>query len=103
MIGIELAQPGNLANKATMGVASKLSNEYLGSMVAGELLNKHRIVTAYTLNNPNVIRLEPPLIVSKKEIDYVLNALEDVLKRNKGFFSFAATSAKTVLRTIRKK
>ncbi|AGL02153.1 aspartate aminotransferase family protein [Desulfoscipio gibsoniae] len=103
LIGIELAQPGNLANKATMGVVSKLSNEYLGSMVAGELLNKHRIVTAYTLNNPNVIRLEPPLIVNKEEIDYVLNALEDVLKRNKGFFSFAATSAKTVLKTIRKK
>ncbi|TYO95191.1 aspartate aminotransferase family protein [Desulfallas thermosapovorans] len=103
LIGIELAQPGGLVDKATMGMASKLSNEYLGSMVAGELLNKHRIVTAYTLNNPNVIRLEPPLIVSKEEIDYVLNALEDVLKRHKGFFSFAATSAKTVLKTIRKK
>ncbi len=103
LIGIELAQPGNLANKATLGVVSKLSNEYLGSMVAVELLNKHRIVTAYTLNNPNVIRLEPPLIVSKEEIDCVLNALEDVLKHHKGFLSFAATSVKTVLGTIRKK
>jgi putrescine aminotransferase len=103
LTGIEFAQPGGLANMATMGLASKLSTEYLGSMVAGELLNRHRIITAYTLNNPNVIRLEPPLTVGKEELDYVLNALEDVLKRNKGFFSFAATSAKTVLKSIRGK
>ena len=103
LIGIELAASGGLASIATLGAASKLSNEYLGSMVAGELLNKHRIVTAYTLNNPNVIRLEPPLVVSKEEIDYVLNALEDVLKQHKGFFSFAAASAKTMLGGKRKK
>lgn len=103
LIGIELAQPGGLTNKATMGLASKLSHEYLGSMVAGELLNRHRIITAYTLNNPNVIRMEPPLTVSVEELDYVLNALDDVLKKHKGFFSFAATSAKTVLKSIRGK
>lgn len=103
LIGIELTQPGGLTNKATMGLASKLSHEYLGSMVAGELLNRHRIITAYTLNNPNVIRMEPPLTVTREDLDYVLNALDEVLKKHKGFFSFAATSAKTVLKNIRGK
>ncbi len=103
LIGIELAEPGGLANAATMGLAAKLSREYLGSMVAVELLNSHRVITAYTLNNPNVIRLEPPLTITKEDLDYVLNALEDVLKRHKGFFSFAASSAKTVLKTLRNK
>lgn len=103
LIGIEFNQPSNLANKASLGLASKLSNEYLGSMVAADLLNRHKIITAYTLNNPNVIRLEPPLTVQKEELDYVLNAFDDILKRNKGFFSLATTSAKTAFKNIRKK
>jgi len=102
-IGLEFTQPGGLANKLTMGMANKLSNEYLASLVAGELLNKHHIITAYTLNNPNVIRLEPPLIVTKEEIDTVLNALEDILKHNKGFLSMAAAGAGTVFKNFRNK
>ncbi len=75
----------------------KVSNEYLGALVAGELLNKHKIITAYTLNNPNVIRLEPPLIVNKEDIDYVLNSLEKVLKTNKSFVSLALNSTKNLI------
>lgn len=99
LIGLECNQLGGLTNKATLGLATKLSNEYLGSMVAGELLNRHHIITAYTLNNPNVIRLEPPLTVTREDVDYVLNALDSVLKQNKGFWGFATASAKTMLKT----
>lgn len=103
LIGVEFTQPGGLTDKATLGLASKLSNEYLGSMVAGELLNRHHIITAYTLNNPNVIRLEPPLTVTREDLDYVLNALDSVLKRNKGFWGFTAASAKTVIKRLTSK
>ena len=34
------------------------------------------VVAAYTLNNPNVIRIEPPLIISRAEIDLVLTAFQ---------------------------
>ncbi len=78
-------------------VLKKVSNEYLGALVAGELLNKYKIITAYTLNNPNVIRLEPPLIVNKEEIDYVLNSLENILKYNKSFISLALGSTKNLI------
>ena len=44
-------------------------------MLCRELQNKYRIITAYTLNNPNVINLEPPLIVTKDQIDAVIHAL----------------------------
>jgi putrescine aminotransferase len=30
------------------------------------------IIVAYTLNNPKVIRIEPPLIMLKEVVDYVL-------------------------------
>lgn len=103
LIGIEFTKPGGLADKVTFGMATKLSQEYLGTLIASELLNKYHIITAYTLNNPNVIRLEPPLIVTREEIDRVLSALDEILKRNKGFLSFAATSAGTAIKSFRRR
>lgn len=100
MVGIEFNQPGALAEKVTFGLAGKLSDEYLGSLVAGELMNKHRIITAYTLNNPNVIRLEPPLNVSRAQIDIVLQALDDIFAAHKGFFSAVAAGAKTMIKSF---
>ncbi|MCL6635702.1 MAG: aspartate aminotransferase family protein [Peptococcaceae bacterium] len=103
MAGIEFNQPGGLAAKVSFGLVSRLSEEYLGSLVAGELLNKHRIITAYTLNNPNVIRLEPPLTVTREEIDVLLQALEDIFSAHKGLLSMAASGAKTIVKSIIKK
>ena len=103
LIGIEFAQQKGFAYKATMGVLNKLSEEYMGSLVAGELLNKYGIITAFTLNNPNVIRLEPPLIVSYQQLDQVINALEEILTKHKGFISIAASGAKTILKGLKRK
>ncbi|NLY51147.1 MAG: aspartate aminotransferase family protein, partial [Firmicutes bacterium] len=96
-IGLEFAQPEGLLNTLTGGTLKNLAQEYQGALVAGELLNKHHVITAYTLNNPNVIRLDPPLIVSKDDIDYVLNALDDILSRQKNFLSIAFSAGKNIL------
>lgn len=94
MIGIEFNQPEGLLSKTAVG---KLASEYTGSLVAGELQNKYRIITAYTLNNPNVIRLEPPLIVTEEQIDRVVDALEEILTSQKSFLGLAMASSKTIL------
>lgn len=97
MIGIEFeTAEKSLLNRVTGGVVNKFYSEFTGSMVAGELLNNHHIITAYTLNNPNVIRIEPPLIISKEDIDIMLNALEDILKKNKGLFKLTLSTVKNV-------
>lgn len=100
MVGIEFNQSESFASKASLGLIGKLSQEYLGSMVAGELYNKYRIITAYTLNNPNVIRLEPPLNVTREQLDTLLGALEEILATHKGFFSMAASGAKTFIKSL---
>ncbi|RYD02757.1 hypothetical protein N752_23540 [Desulforamulus aquiferis] len=105
MIGIEFQQPP--ADKKyflrfTMNVVNKLIQEFMGSLVAGELFNKHRIITAYTLNNPNVIRLEPPLTVTREQIDLVLEALESVLANHSGFMSMVGSGTANLLQKIRK-
>ena len=85
LIGIEFEQPEGVLNTLSGGMLKNLAREYQGALVAGELLNKHRIITAYTLNNPNVIRLEPPLIVEQEQLDFVVAALDDVLSQQKSF------------------
>ncbi|MDQ0287594.1 putrescine aminotransferase [Desulfofundulus luciae] len=100
MIGLEFNQPGGLASKVTFGLANKLAEEYTGSLVAGELLNNYGIITAYTLNNPNVIRLEPPLCVTREQIDRVVTALEEIFKRHRGFMSMATSGVKTILKSL---
>ena len=65
MIGVEFNPlAGGLLDKVTGGKINQIADEYLGGLVAAELMNNYQVITAYTLNNPNVIRLEPPLIVS---------------------------------------
>ena len=100
LTGIEFNQTEGFASKATFGLATKLSQEYFGSLIAGELMNRHRIITAYTLNNPNVIRLEPPLCVTKREIDVLLEALDSLLNKHKSFSGLAASGAKTVIKSL---
>ena len=102
MVGIEFNQPGGLAAKATFGLASAPPRNTWAAWY-GELLNKHRIITAYTLNNPNVIRLEPPLNVGREELDILLEALDSILASHKGFMGMAASGAKTMFKSLLKK
>lgn len=101
LVGIEFDKATKgLAEKLTGGVINRLSQEFTASLVAVELLNEHRIITAYTLNNPNVIRLEPPLTVSYEELDRVITALERILEKHRGFASLAFSGVKTAARAI---
>ena len=100
LIGLEFSEPGALADKLTGGMAGKLAGEYVGSLVAGDLFREGRIITAYTLNNPNVIRLEPPLTVSYEEIDEMLAALEAVLRKNTSTARVAFSGIKNAVFSI---
>ncbi|HEY3376394.1 MAG TPA: putrescine aminotransferase, partial [Armatimonadota bacterium] len=40
---------------------------------------QQRILAAYTLNNPCVIRFEPPLVVTREQIARVLAAFDDAV------------------------
>lgn len=93
LVGIEFeSSAGSLGDMLTFGMLSRVTEEYLASLVAGKLLNEYRVITAYTLNNPNVMRLEPPLTVEKSQIDYVLKALDEILETHRGFFSLARSA-----------
>jgi len=98
LIGIEFNQiSGGFLNKITKGKFGQLAEEYLGALVAGELMNGYQIITAYTLNNPNVIRFEPPLIVSREQMDRLLHALDDIFKNHGSVWSLILSSGKNMI------
>ncbi|MGI6587442.1 MAG: aspartate aminotransferase family protein [Peptococcia bacterium] len=103
LIGIEFNQPevNNFVNKLFKGKINKLTHEYFASLVAGELMNKYHIITAYTLNNPQVIRLEPPLIINYPDLDQVVIALDEILSQN--FSGILKQSIKTIFTAKLKK
>lgn len=59
-------------------IGMELFDEDAASLLAMEMAQR-RVLVVYTLNNPRVIRLEPPLTITYEEIDTVLSALHDSL------------------------
>ncbi len=97
MIGLELqGSDKGLLNKLSGGALANLSKEYFASLLAGKLLNEYNIITAYTLNNPNVIRIEPPLNISYEHLDRLLEGLENILTENKSFIKLAVSNVKNI-------
>lgn len=58
-------------------------NDDIGYAVASGLF-KRGVLISGTLNNSRVIRIEPPLVITRAEIDTVLNRLEDTLQELHG-------------------
>lgn len=54
-----------------MMLGVELTREGAGGMLMSLMIDKS-IIVAYTLNNPKVIRIEPPLVMPKDVVDYVL-------------------------------
>lgn len=102
LIGIEFNQVAQgFWDKVTAGKINKIAEEYLAALVAAELLNKYQILTAYTLNNPNVIRIEPPLIIEKNQIDQLIVALDDIFKRYNSLWKLVLSSGKHILASLK--
>ncbi len=59
-------------------IGLELTKEGIGGLLMSELINRG-VLVAYTLNNPKVIRIEPPLAISREHVDYVLDAFKQAV------------------------
>lgn len=99
LVGVQLRNKGDrLINCLSFGSIEKLAQEYMATLVTVEIMNKYRVATVYSLNNPNVIRLEPPITVSEEQLDYVATALDEVLSGSKSFLGVVAKNIGTVIK-----
>lgn len=79
---------------------SKTIIEFIVSTIISKMLREHKIICGVAANNPSVLRFEPPLIVSKEEIDNFIESLEDVLNDEDGELSLAMDSIKNLSKGI---
>lgn len=98
MIGVEFNQlTQGILNKVTGGKINQIAEEYMAALIAAELTNKYQVITAYTLNNPNVIRLEPPLIISREQLDHLVYALQDIFQKYQSLWKFVLATGKKLV------
>jgi len=65
-------------------MVSLLDDKLKGSLcgfTGALLLAKHDVLVAFTEYNRNVIRIEPPLNITREDADKFLRAFEEVLSR----------------------
>lgn len=56
-------------------VGIEFAMDEVGEVVVATLM-KHGVCVAYALNNPRVLRFEPPLIMTEEEVDHALTSFE---------------------------
>src|SRR5947199_6086034 len=68
----------NITGKGLL-IGQHFVNDDIGYAVASGLF-KRGVLISGTLNNSRVIRVEPPLVITREEIDTLLHLLEDTLR-----------------------
>lgn len=96
LVGMEFREPfRGFVDALSRGALNKLYHEYFASLVASQLLNRYRIITAFTLNNPNVLRFEPPLNVPQEHCDRLVTALDEICEKNRSPVRTAVRAGRT--------
>src|SRR5215469_13874538 len=102
MIGLVFGEPTTPALKRRFRVVEALRPALFSQMVVVPLFHRHRILTQVAADNVNIVKLLPPLVAGEEEVDYFVEALDDVLadaSRGSGlFWEFGKTMAKGALR-----
>lgn len=57
-------------------VGVEFAEDEVGELVIAQMM-KRGVIAAYTLNNPRVIRMEPPFLVTDEQIDHAVNCLKE--------------------------
>lgn len=86
MLGVEIDNMNGVIPKKVMELS--MSN------IISKLMNKYRIISGFTINNPCVLRIEPPLIIDKEQIDYLIYALDRIFENNDDVLKLSLQSTK---------
>lgn len=67
-------------------IGVEFSMDEVGELVIGQL-TKRGVIAAYTLNNPRVIRFEPPLIITEQQVDFAVKCFTEALAETESLIS----------------
>ncbi|MGH9029266.1 MAG: aspartate aminotransferase family protein, partial [Acidimicrobiales bacterium] len=102
IIGLVFGKPESRALRMRWNALEAVRKALFSQMVVVPLFHRHRILTQVAADNMNVIKLLPPLVAGREEVDYFVSALDDVLRdahQGSGLLrEFGTTMAKSALR-----
>ena len=84
MIGIEFHLAGKTLKEMVGNRAA--AQEAIGARIAAILMNTYNVQVMFTINNPIVIRMLPPLAVTQETVDYSMKAFESACAEVAGDF-----------------
>lgn len=70
-------------------IGVEFAMDEVGELVIAQM-TKRGLIAAYTLNNPRVIRFEPPLIITKDQIEFAVRTFEEAVEETKEILSALA-------------
>ncbi len=102
MVGIEFGEPQSRSARRRFRTLERVRTGMFSQLVVVPLFHRHRIITQVAADNVNIIKLLPPLISGPAEVDYFVQALDDVMAdahRGSGLtYEFGRTMARGALR-----
>src|SRR3954466_5061078 len=85
IIGIEFHEPTEFKLKMAWKLLHKVDKVLFAQMVVTQMLSKHRILTQVAGHAMDVIKILPPLIITEREVNLFVTALDDVLSECRKF------------------
>jgi acetylornithine/succinyldiaminopimelate/putrescine aminotransferase len=102
IIGLEFGEPASFALRGRWKMMETARKGLFSQLIVVPLFHRHRILTQVAGDNMNTVKLLPPLIAGEDEVEYFVEALDDVLEdahRNSGLlFEFGKTLVKSALK-----
>ncbi|HEY5011029.1 MAG TPA: aminotransferase class III-fold pyridoxal phosphate-dependent enzyme, partial [Acidimicrobiales bacterium] len=102
MIGIEFGRPTSRGARLRWRLIETTRTAMFTQTLVVPLFHRYRILTQVAADNINVIKLLPPLIAGKKEIDLFVNALDELLteaeRSSASLVEFGVTMTKSMLK-----
>ena len=79
MIGLVFGEPSSRALRVRWKAMEAIRTALFSQLIVVPLFHRHRILTQVAADNMNIVKLLPPLIAGDEEVDYFVEALDDVL------------------------
>jgi ornithine--oxo-acid transaminase len=79
-VGLRFGPPRTLKQRMSWKLACDTADGFFGQCVVMALMRHHRIISQTAGNDGDVLDCTPPLVVTESDIDYFVNALDQVLE-----------------------
>ena len=79
MLGIEFGPPRSLKLKAGWAALERAQPGLFAQLVVMALMRDHKILSQVAGHRVNIVKFLPPLVITEREVDYTLQALDAVL------------------------